>query len=63
MPSLRASLASQSKYCFCSMHSPALSQIGQSIGWLTRVNSSIWRRTSSARGERVITSILSATGV
>ena len=33
----RASRAlSYSKYSFCSVHSPALSQIGQSTGWLTQ---------------------------
>jgi hypothetical protein len=31
---------------FCSVHSPALSQIGQSIGWLTSVNSSICLRAA-----------------
>ena len=46
-----------------SMHSPALSQMGQSMGWLSRVNSSICRRTSSTLAELVMTSILSATAV
>jgi hypothetical protein len=47
----------------CSRHSPAWSQMGQSRGWLMSRNSIIPARASSTWGERVRTTIPSATCV
>ena len=47
----------------CSSHSPPLSQIGQSSGWLASSMSSMKARVSTTRGELVCTTMPSATAI
>ena len=47
----------------CSSHSPPLSQIGQSSGWLASSMSSMKARVSTTRGEFVCTTMPSATAI